>query len=174
MARITEKQKQTTEREIRSLLAKGFSQRESASRLGISRGQLFNIFHHRTGVGPKSAAAVKANAGQDQRMLVLRDYGAVWVDPTNKFNRSLIGGYWDAVGKARRENDWSPLEKFKGRSVTIIDKGQKVRLKLVTDPNTLRRLEDQSQLDPIEVARYGMRRAKRGKHGMRRARRGKQ
>ena len=163
MPRLTSTKKQAVEREIRGLLAKGFSQRESARRLGISRGQLYNIIHGRTGVGPRSAASVLANAGQDQRMLVLRDYGSVWVDPSNKFNRSLIGGYWDAVGKARRTNDWSDLKKFKGRSVTIIDKGQRVRLKLVTDPDTLRRLEDQNQLDPIEVARYGIRRARRGK-----------
>jgi len=95
-------------------------------------------------------------------MLLLRDYGNVWVQPANAANRSLLGSYWHALGVARETGDWSLLKKYKNRSVTVIEKGQRGRLKFVTDPGILRELEDRHQLDPKEVTRYDLRRAKRG------------
>ena len=154
---------QVAVREIQRLLDRGFGQREAARQLGVSRGQLFNILHGRTGVGKQSATAILANAGQKQSMLVFRDYGQVWVQPATWANRSLIGEYWEAVKRAREKGDWSRVEELRGRSVTIIDKGKRVRLKLVTDPDMLRQLDDAGQLDPLEVAKYGLRRARRGK-----------
>jgi lambda repressor-like predicted transcriptional regulator len=156
-------QKQIAEREIRRLQAEGFSQREIARRTNVSRRQLRDILSGRRGVGEKTIAAVIESRKTGQAMLLLRDYGSVWVQPANAANRSLLGSYWHALGVARETGDRSLLEKFKNRTVTVIERGRRGRLKLVTDPAILGRLEDQHQLAPKEVTHYDLRRAKRGR-----------
>ena len=96
------------------LEAQGFSQYEIARRTGISRGQVFNILRGRTGIGTKSTKAALESRKTDQKMLLLRDYGGVWVDPANLRQRSLVGEYWNAVKIARVSDDWSGLEKSIG------------------------------------------------------------
>jgi transcriptional regulator with XRE-family HTH domain len=152
--------KERAEREIRRLAAQGFSQYEIGRRTGISRGQVFNILRGRTGVGQKSVRAVLENVRRDQSMLVLREYGSVWTQPANAANRSLLGSYWNAVKVAREKGDWGPLQKLRNRSVVVVEKGKRVKLELVTDPATLRDLENKHQLEPIEVTSYGLRRSR--------------
>src|SRR4030042_2007591 len=94
-------QKQTALREIRRLRAEGFSQYEIARATNVSRGQIFNILSGRTGIGKKSIAAVIGTRKAQHGMLLLRDYGNVWVQPANAANRSLLGSYWHALGVAR-------------------------------------------------------------------------
>lgn len=137
---------------IEKMLAEGYSQVEVGRRLGISRGQIYNIKSGRTGAGVKSIESVSKSRTIKHEMRLLRSYGSVAVQPANMRQRSLIGAHWAAVKMAREKNDWSGLEKYKNRKVVIIDKGKRVSVPLVTDPDELQRLEDESQLEPITIA----------------------
>jgi transcriptional regulator with XRE-family HTH domain len=150
---------------IEKMLGQGYSQVEVGRRLGISRGQIYNIKAGRTGAGKLSIKRVKVqreiwkeakvSGTEFNQMALAREYGTISVSPANKRARTLIGKYWYGVRKAK-EGDRSYLEKYcAGKKVQCIDEsGLKFYLPLVTDEETLKRLDDEGQLD-VQAIAYG-------------------
>lgn len=143
------------------MLAEGYSQVEVGRRLGISRGQIYNIKSGRTGAGIKSIESAERSKSIKHEMRLLRSYGSIAVQPANMRERSKIGNYWNAIKTARREGDWSKLKIFEGKYIIVIDKGKRERLYFVTDPKELKRLEDEAQLEPITIAYERLKNVKR-------------
>jgi transcriptional regulator with XRE-family HTH domain len=137
---------------LEKLQAQGFSQHEIGRRTGISRGQVFNILSGRTGIGKQSVKRALESKTIKDEMLLLRDFGGVWVEPANWKQRQWIGQHWNAVKDAREKGDWSGLENLKNRRVLVIDKGKRQYLSLVTDPEMIKKLEDAGELEPVEIA----------------------
>jgi len=143
---------------IRTLADMGFSEREIGRRGVVSRATVWNVLNpeaHRGGVREKEAKSIVGRLKRDQRMFLVRDYGSVWVEPTNKRERKKLVAYWDAVDLARK-GDWSGLEKFRGKTVTVLDKGKRGKLKLLDDRDrkAFNRLKDLNLLTPDEITRY--------------------
>jgi len=143
---------------IRSLSEKGFSEREIARRGSVSRATVWNVLNpeaRRGGVRESAAGEIAKNLRHNEKMSLLRDYGTVWVEPANKRERSKIGSYWRAVRVARESGDWKGLEKYRGKSVTVIDKGKRSKLKLMSDRDqeAFAKLEERHLLKPDEITR---------------------
>jgi hypothetical protein len=143
---------------IRTLAEQGFSEAEIGRRGGIARATVWNVLNpeaHRGGVRESKAKSVVGRLKRDQRMFLVRDYGSVWIEPTNKRERSKLRAYWDAVDLARK-GDWTALEEFRGKTVTVLDKGKRGKLKLLDDRDrkAFDRLKDLNLLAPDEITRY--------------------
>ena len=178
---ITTQQKANAAAEIRRLFAEGYSRYEVGRRTGVNPGTAWNIAHKRpsekkmTGVGPKTARAVIANIETDPQMRVLRSYGSTWMKPATPRDATRLGQYWNAVQTARGDLDkktgirkagkWGPLKAFRGKHVWVVEKGKRVRYDLITDPEIIKKLEDQGKLDPAEVSRKGKKKRLRKARG---------
>ena len=150
---------------IEKMLGRGLSQAEVGRRLGISRGQIYNIKAGRTGAGKLSIKRVesrqsvwkelKVTGAEFNQMALPRDYYTVTITPANKRARTLTGRYWHGLRKAK-EGDRAFLEKHcVGKKVECIDeKGRRFWLPLITDEKTLKRLDDEGQLD-VQAIAYG-------------------
>jgi hypothetical protein len=158
MPKVTPRDRAAAAAEIQRLFKAGFSRYEVGRRLNINPGTAWNIAHQRpsetkpTGVGARTAIAVKPNIIPRDPMRALREYGNVLVDPANERSRTALGRYWNAMKAAREKGDWSKLDEFRGKSIQVVEKGRRVKLVLVTDPAVLRRLENADQLDPSDIA----------------------
>ena len=153
----TKSQKQLAENRIKRLEARGFSQYEIARRAGISRGHVYNVLRGRAGLSQGTAAKVLDNLDRDFKAALAREYGIAWVEPANSRQYSLIGKNWNAIQRARESGDRAPLREFRRRHALIVEKGKRVKIKLLDDRNwdLLMRLEEAGQLDPQEVTRAG-------------------
>jgi transcriptional regulator with XRE-family HTH domain len=150
---------------IEKMLARGLSQAEVGRRLGISRGQVYNIKSGRTGVGKFSIKQVEAwksvwgelkvTEAEFNQMAIPREYYTITVTPANERARTLIGRYWHGLRDAKA-GDRTFLEKYcEGKKVECIDeKGRRFWLPLITDEETLKRLDDEGQLD-VQAIAYG-------------------
>lgn len=145
------------ESRIQDLAREGFSQYEIARRVGISRGHVYNVLRGRAGLSKATAGKVLGNLDRDFKVALPREYGIAWVDPANTRQYSIIGKNWNAIQRARETGDRAPLREFRRRHAVIVEKGRRVKIKLIDDRDwdALKRLEEAGQLDPQEVTRGG-------------------
>ncbi|MCH8877951.1 MAG: helix-turn-helix domain-containing protein [Chloroflexi bacterium] len=153
----TRSPKQLAEQHIKTLEARGFSQYEIARRAGISRGHVYNVLRGRAGLSRDTAAKVLGNLDRDFKAALAREYGIAWVDPANSRQYSILGKNWNAIQRARETGDRAPLREFRRKHAVIVEKGKRVKIKLLDDRDweALKRLEEAGQLDPQEVTRGG-------------------
>ncbi len=140
-------------KQVKALKAEGFSRMEIARRFGAKHGTVYNWYSGRTGISKKYAEKIMSVEVQSMKheMLLPRDYGAEWIQPANRHQRSKLGSYWNAVKKARSDDDWTALKKYEGKYILVVDKGKRQKMYFVTDPKDIKRLDDEAQLEPIEI-----------------------
>ena len=140
-------------KQVKALKAQGFSRYEIARRLGVQQATVYNWYSGRTGISKKHAERIMASEVQSMKheMLLPRDYGAEWIQPANWRERSKLGSYWNALKIAKRDDNWTDLKKYEGKYILVVDKGKRERMYFVTDPENIKRLDDEAQLEPIEI-----------------------
>lgn len=152
MVNLTPIQQRALE-QVKALKAQGFSRYEIARRFGAKHGTVYNWYSGRTGISKKYAEKIMSSEVQSMRheMLLPRDYGAEWIQPANWRERSKLGTHWNALKKAKSDDDWTALKKYEGKYVLVVDKGKRERMYFVTDPKDIKRLDDEAQLEPTEI-----------------------
>jgi hypothetical protein len=144
---------------LESYQQRGFSIREIARRSGLSRGEVFGVLRGQHGTRATTTERVVSNLNQDFRINVMTESGQRWVEPTNANAYSLSGEWWAAFKKVVDSyfSDFSSLRQFRGKSIEVIGPNGRERLRLLDDRDaeTLRRLAELGEADPVEVTHGG-------------------
>jgi transcriptional regulator with XRE-family HTH domain len=144
---------------LESLQRQGLSYREIARRSGLSRGEVFGILKGQHGASARTTERALSNLSQDFGLNVMTSEGQRWVDPASANAYSLNGEWWAAYKKVlhNRFTDLSPMRPFRGKYIDVTGPNGRERIYLLSDrdADTLRRLAELGEADPIEVTRGG-------------------
>jgi transcriptional regulator with XRE-family HTH domain len=137
--------------EIRRLRERGFSVREIGRRTALSKSHVHNIAIGKRGISTTRANAAIERLSRERPALVLTDAGLRAVDPVSSRDRQKIGRYMRAIQDAKEANDFRAIRHRFRRTVIKTSEGE---LRLETDPEVLRDLDDAGLLDIEEVFHY--------------------
>jgi transcriptional regulator with XRE-family HTH domain len=130
---------------------RGFSVREIARRTGISKSHVHDILSGKRRVSVARAAAAAEQLYREQPALAIVGGQIRAVDPLTRRDRLKIGRYMRAVQDAKRSSDFRAIRRRFKRTIVKTGKGE---VRLETDPEVLRQLDDANLLEVDEVFHY--------------------
>jgi transcriptional regulator with XRE-family HTH domain len=137
--------------QIRRLRERGLSVREIGRRTGLSKSFVHNISIGKRGVSATRAASAAERLSRERPALVLTDAGVRAVDPVSRRERQKIGRFMRAVQDAKKSGDYREIRRRFRRTLIKTSEGE---VRLETNPEVLRDLDDAGLLDIEEVFHY--------------------
>jgi hypothetical protein len=137
--------------EIHRLHERGFSIREIGRRTGLSKSHVHNILIGKRSVSTPRAVVATERLSRERPAFVLTEAGLRAVDPLSRRERQKIGRYMRAIQDAKEANDFRAIQHRFRRTVIKTSEGE---LRLATDLEVLRDLDDAGLLDIEEVFHY--------------------
>jgi transcriptional regulator with XRE-family HTH domain len=144
-------------RRIRELRQAGVSVREIERRTGISRSQVSNIEIGKRRASQRAAAAAleRLGSGEFSQRYALVAGEWQWVSPPHARDYSKWGRYERLLGEARRTGDYRLVRRTLSKSQRTIkvtgEGGEPRTIQLEVNPDILRQLDDQGQLQPSVI-----------------------
>jgi transcriptional regulator with XRE-family HTH domain len=145
------------ERRIQELRHAGVSVREISRRTGISKSQISNIEIGKRRASQRAAAAALERLGSQEfsRRYALVDGEWQWISPLHARDFSKWGRYERLLAEARKTGDYRLVRRSLSKSQRTIkvtgEGGEPKTIHLEVDPDVLRRMDDQGQLQPSVI-----------------------
>jgi hypothetical protein len=137
--------------QIHDLRQQGFSFQEIARKTELSKRFVQHLAAGTRGISPSRAAVAASMLGRSQSSYIISDGQQLAVHPLNRREYSKVGRYWASLKQARRAGDYRPI-RLRHRNTVIRTAEGDIRLE--TDPNVLRELDDAGLLSLDEPIHY--------------------